>query len=663
MRLTYAHVRNFRALEDVRVDIDSVTTLIVGRNNSGKTSLVDIFHKFFKSDRFGFVLEDIPASKIGDIANAISRYSVSEEKRAEGDIESSEKLFHEAVSMLPAISLTLGIEYDENDDLAALSEVILDLDEARHDVQIVATMEIDNPLDFFAAYMVDNLVDKRLRRQVEFAKTFTKRFYAVDARQESNRAEIDKSTVDRIFATDFIYAQNKLDDGSIDKTGNLSKAFGTFYRLNGKGNPTADQIDQTLVDVAGELDAEYAALFQPIFQDLQTFGLNTIAPVQPLKIVALLEATKVLQGNTTLYYESCAGGPLLPEAHNGLGYTKLIYTILQFVTFYENYMKAAPQPAFQVLFIEEPEAHLHPQMQEVFIKNIRDFIRSKSGWNVQVVITTHSSHIVANSGFEIIRYFDRATGIVELRDLSKFRAQLTGDVDGTMAFLKQYMVLHRCDMFFSDKVVLIEGAVERLLLPEMIKRSAPELRDQYISVVEVGGAYALKFKELLAFLKVPTLIITDIDSVDPNQKRRKCPTDISHSVTSNQTLQSWLPQESAIATLRTLPVAKKIDKFVRVAYQIPEILGDRCGRSFEEAFIIKNYKMLHDQSDVMASRKCFVGADKKLRSPEGIQSNSYEVAEAIEKKIDFAFDVLNMEEWDVPLYIDEGLRWLSMIHS
>jgi putative ATP-dependent endonuclease of the OLD family len=67
-------------------------------------------------------------------------------------------------------------------------------------------------------------------------------------------------------------------------------------------------------------------------------------------------------------------------------------------------------------------------------------------------------------------------------------------------------------MFFADKIILIEGTVERLLLPKMITRCAPSLQHKYISIVEVGGAYALKFKDLLAFLGVRTLVITDLDS-------------------------------------------------------------------------------------------------------------------------------------------------------
>ncbi|WP_319674778.1 TOPRIM nucleotidyl transferase/hydrolase domain-containing protein [Streptomyces sp. ME18-1-4] len=53
-----------------------------------------------------------------------------------------------------------------------------------------------------------------------------------------------------------------------------------------------------------------------------------------------------------------------------------------------------------------------------------------------------------------------------------------------------------------------------------IARGAARLQQQYVSVIEVGDAYAVRFRSLLKFLNVKTLIVTDIDSVDPSQKKR-----------------------------------------------------------------------------------------------------------------------------------------------
>lgn len=90
---------------------------------------------------------------------------------------------------------------------------------------------------------------------------------------------------------------------------------------------------------------------------------------------------------------------------------------------------------------------------------------------------------------------------------------------------------------------MVEGVTEKMLLPIMINKVAPELNRNYISVLEVGGAYTHKFKELLNFIKVKTLIITDIDSVQLDNNRKACSVATPNSVTSNATLKDWLPKK------------------------------------------------------------------------------------------------------------------------
>src|SRR5439155_7791509 len=131
---------------------------------------------------------------------------------------------------------------------------------------------------------------------------------------------------------------------------------------------------------------------------------------------------------------------------------------------------------------------------------------------------------------------------------------------------------------------LIEGTAERLLLPKMIARCAARLQYQYVSVIEVGDAYAVRFRSLLEFLNVKTLIITDIDSVDPSQKRLGCHPATPGACTSNSTLKHWLPGKEVITELLSTPNEDKVSKNVRVAYQVPEHPGGSFGRSFEDAF-------------------------------------------------------------------------------
>ena len=69
---------------------------------------------------------------------------------------------------------------------------------------------------------------------------------------------------------------------------------------------------------------------------------------------------------------------------------------------------------------------------------------------------------------------------------------------------------------------MVEGMTERMLLPTVIQKledlepDLPKLSSQYMTVLEIGGAYAHIFFELLEFLELRTLIITDFDSIDQN---------------------------------------------------------------------------------------------------------------------------------------------------
>ena len=77
---------------------------------------------------------------------------------------------------------------------------------------------------------------------------------------------------------------------------------------------------------------------------------------------------------------------------------------------------------------------MHPQMQTVFIKNITDFL-AKNEFNVQVIISTHSSHILTNAQFESIRYFAKNAYSTQIKDLRKFHTGLTEPQ--TLKFLEQ----------------------------------------------------------------------------------------------------------------------------------------------------------------------------------------------------------------------------------
>jgi putative ATP-dependent endonuclease of OLD family len=668
MKIKKVEIKHFRILENVIIDLDDDITLIVGRNNSGKTSLTEIFYKFFSGDKSRFRFEDFSLSSHANFLNAEKLYleylAAKEGENPVDIIFAKQDVFKNAI---PKIVTNIFIEYGAEDDgnLTSLSNFLMDLDLDRQDALISCEFSISEPEKFFKIYAstaaeYNNDFIDYIRKNLHF---FEKKFYSVDSQNLESKSLIANPTeIENIFLPRFVTAQINVDDHSDDNSKGLSRGFESYYKHNKNEDEGAKKLKTSLDETAIELDVNYKVFFKSIFDDLENFGVNTGVNRKELEleIKTHFEVEKILKNNANLFYRH--DEKLLPESYNGLGYSRLIFILLSILGYYEEQLKRKTPPNFSLLFIEEPEAHLHPQMQQTFIKNIRDFIKKKK-WKVQIVITTHSSHIVADCGFEGIRYFDKSGQKIDVKNLTGFKTNIVKKEgnDDTIRFLRQYMTLYNCDMFFADKIILVEGTVERLLLPEMIKKDAKDLINQYLTVIEVGGAYAHNFREILEFLNVKTLIITDIDSIDKTKKRVACPVDTGVNIlTSNQTLIKWLPKREQISELLACSEDNKTDKKARVSFQIPEVVGGKCGRSFEEAFIIKNANAFSKNKQNISAGDLFKMDDQSDNmSAEDILRHAYSISQAIPKKTDFAFDIIKLESWEVPTYIKEGLAWLQ----
>ncbi|MFF7099285.1 ATP-dependent endonuclease [Streptomyces nigra] len=332
--------------------------------------------------------------------------------------------------------------------------------------------------------------------------------------------------------------------------------------------------------------------------------------------------------------------------------------------------------------IEEPEAHLHAQLQQVFIRRVFELLpEPKPGFHTQMVVTTHSSHILYESSFQPIRYFCRDKGEQavhrsEVKNLSVF---YNGEQEATRDFLQQYLKLTHCDLFFADAAILVEGNVERLLLPLIIERKFSALKACHLTILEVGGAFAHKFQELLEFLEITTLAITDLDSSEPPEHKdaekndsdvgRACKTTVPRAVTSNETLKHWFPKLTTIEELLDLPDGEKVVQCdeggsgnIRVAYQTRRPAAWRAdtvelaGRTLEEAFALENLLWTQDPS-----RKA-IG----LSIPKSGQLTLDELHDALFKRVRnldktrFALGLIAEQDtaWKPPQYILDGLEWL-----
>lgn len=745
MHLHSYRLRNFRRLRDVHVELASDISIFVGANNSGKTSATQAMQMFLSGGKDAFSLYDF-SSHIWPLLDEIGE--------REGEIAEAE---------FPTVSLDLWFEIGAEDlylvipilpstawagrlvgvrvELAPKSivELIQRYRAAHDDGRAKAAALVGGSGDYvpwpksLSAYLL-----KELRREYELRyfvldhAQFDTKFQTVAGYQplplgdEPGGAAVLKSLV----KVDFLNAQRHLADPSTASDGgrseDLSKRLSRFYQRNLDQRQDDHQALKALFESEVGLDKHLAEVFKGTLEQLGRLGYPGLNNPR-LEIKSALNPASIMTQNARVHYIVGEGAQtiMLPDTYNGLGFKNLIYMVVEVLDLQERWKAEEEKRApLHLIFIEEPEAHLHAQLQQVFIRNILDLliIRGESGgpFASQAVITTHSPHILYERGFQPIRYFRRDfvgnDQVTEVLNLSAFYAQETKHRD----FLQRYLKLTHCDLFFSDAAVLVEGNVERLLLPIMISKAATSLRSSCICILEVGGAFGHKFKSLIEFLGIVTLIITDVDSVtllpadhdgdddddveveveveapeaegvddeallggdappvtageaaDPTPARRygkKCLPSVGGAVTSNQTLVKWLPAKQSIDDLFTATEQEKETPAdgttrVRVAYQTPVPVvwnghnAELAGRTLEEAFGLENAEWCQSAEQ----RKLGLGLRGALADPAALAAGLHKRVSGDKfDKTKFALGVLTgrPEEWQVPAYIRDGLIWLK----
>ncbi len=687
MKITKLTITNFRLLEDITINIEDDITLIVGKNNSGKTSLFEIVNLFFDNkNRISF--HDFSLNSYPKFEECYKIYK--EELLPETLQDRIDEIEKTIINSIPRITLSINIEYDKlNDSLINISDFISDLDDSKTEATLLFKYEPKDTFNIFKSF--DNRPKKDIGL-IEWLNENISNHYSIRVFGGDNLIEENiQNKIKSIITFETIQASRKLDDTKTDNNRSLATGFSDYYRnINSDTNTDVENLKNSLAGTAKELDQKYEKVLETILDKLKSFGVDKEINIPEIILRSKFDPETIIKNNIKYFYKS--GGIELPENYNGLGYSNLIYLVLKVVSFIEDFKKKKANNASEILtiMIEEPEAHLHPQMQQVFVEQIRETVnntRIDDQILVQIIMSTHSSHMIAEAGlnvnrsFERIRYFNKfqinGETIVEVKDFNDFKHKETNQ--DTFRFLKQYLNLNKCDLFFADKVIMVEGITEKLLMPLFIKKVAKSLENEYVSIIEVGGAYTHKFKEFFKFLNTKVLIVTDIDSVD-EKAGTSCHVLTPNAKTSNSTLYTWLPKKRNIKDLLALKSKNKLDisKTIRVAYQIAEDGEQFVARSLEnaiincnQAFFKSSYESATKNKKVYNKSVCACFSYKKLKNLDDLiyldtGRNQSEIDPTSVQKTNFTFDLMTFDErntglyWNVPKYIKEGLEWLAL---
>jgi putative ATP-dependent endonuclease of OLD family len=198
-----------------------------------------------------------------------------------------------------------------------------------------------------------------------------------------------------------------------------------------------------------------------------------------------------------------------PESDNnvpiqtlGLGQKNILYLSL-FIAELEN---SSNNHEINILLIEEPEAHLHPQLQKILFSNLNDLKTT------QVFMTSHSTHIASDCDYKNLSILFRNTK-KEVKSFSPFKEGLLSERDNLL--LKRYLDATRSEMFFASAIIYVEGVGEQFIIPSIAKEVfGINLTEHNISVIPIHCRYFDLYLKIVQNnnLEIPVSAIIDGDS-------------------------------------------------------------------------------------------------------------------------------------------------------
>ena len=551
-------------LKKGELNVAPTTTLIVGKNNSGKSTVIQALIKLIKTNKF--TASDYNFQYLKQLLS-----SYSEDKDNTPCIQ---------------FKITIGIDKNNSDLITNLIPFFTLDNVKKGELVIFVKYEVVDRIIFEDRLKPIILIENTEARLKHFLHLIDTENFALNY-YNCNMQLIEGFKLGNLIEITPIAANNIHSEQCLSESFNkiveyrYEKVIAPFERekIQGKIN----EINKTLTTAIDEQHTTYI-----------NASLSKIVSKEKLKVLLSADLSfKKLMSNL-IKYEYVEKGINIPENQFGLGYTNLMMILASLIDYMEKYPDTAFNSKVNLISIEEPETYMHPQMQEVFIKNINESIATlfegkHKNVNSQLIITTHSAHIVnskihSGNTFNSINYITIKNGYSKAVVLDDDKIVEDNEMKkDNLKFLKTHIKFKVSELFFSDAIIIVEGISEYSLLPFYVEQNQ-DLDKFYISVFNINGAHALVYRKLLKLLDIPVLIITDLDiqRTDSEKEKYKQIATLAKRKTTNQTIKAFQNTDA----IESIPKFLR-DENIYVAYQTK--IGRYYPTSFEEAFILTNY--------------------------------------------------------------------------
>lgn len=645
------------------INIASATTLIVGKNNAGKTTITKALEKLlrndFKANDFNFaylanLLAEYKGNNFENMPTLIFKLIIGFNKEIKTDL---------VTNIFPFMTIENTVNTNEESFEINIKYELQEEETFKQNIQAIVEKYKDKELLFFQKFI-------DVMNEISFEIKYF----------NSNDEAIEKS---KFKLSNLINAEHIRANKNISET-SLSDTFNKIirYKYNMKDVSLDDKIEGINEIITSEIkDFNHMSINKVLhkIEDSKRFEVRLSSDLTVDKLMKSL-----------IKYEYAEQGLHIPEGQFGLGYANLMSIIGHLIDYIEKYPNEENNSKLNLIFIEEPEAFMHPQMQELFIKNINEAIKELlNGYskkiNTQIIITTHSAHILnskihTSNSFNNISYIatpNNEANVVNLND----NIIISSETDPTkkendLKFIKKHIKFKVSDMFFADAIIFVEGVTEETLLSFYIDNDE-FLSKYYITIFNINGAHGLVYHDLIKLLKIPTIVITDLDiertkeekkAENPKKEDNKDPeylqiTNLGTRITTNATIRKYKGNSNISDISKHFE-----DENLYITFQSEQIEG-YYATSFEEAFILQNYNndMLNDVLKKIKPNiyKEIIGSSEDIKE---LTENSYKLQKKLSNsKSDFANELLyhlsiegdKTKHLALPIYINSALAWLK----
>lgn len=684
MYISHIKIKGFRNFKDSDIEFNDGVNILIGHNNAGKTNLlkalqlvIEPHYRFRRLNAYDFcrdvTLDDLKSHSPAVTISLILKRSNKEYNEQEEDLN---VVAHWLVKMEDDYEAMLTYHFclpvDKEDEyVAALANV--------DDLKICWSI-IEND---FLRYYVYRLLGGPLEDPVQ--------------------PETDK--LER-FDFQFLSAMRNVEDDLFYGRSTMLKDVLNFfidYGIKTDTNMSKEEKEEEIKGIKRVFEEEASTLMTSLLERLDEgkdvmldyanetgASFNNALPdfKSTLSEQDLFSALKLIikYGNDIE----------ISATHNGLGYNNLIYMSLLLAKMQADadggYMGDNAK-AFPILAIEEPEAHLHPAMQYKFLKFLDKNLKVDHKVR-QIFITTHSSQITAAVKLDDIICLHRN---VEGDTFVSYPGKVfsdTNDDKKSKNYVQRFLDATKSDMLFAQKVILVEGIAESLLMNTLAKYDEKSLEDKHVAVVNINGRYFDHFIKLFNTEASPYAIpkkvacITDRDPVrkirEGGHKFMTCyPFELHHddekfeyAVNAEENERNFATHPSIRFFSQDAQKGKTFEYELVLSNSILELLitdsmsnkteiKDMMGMDYEHAKgRVRNsntwntVKTELDETDWGDEEKrSHLIAARYLSSVEK-GGNALELCMALEDNYELEAEDENKKAFHVPTYIHEALEWL-----